>query len=111
MTAHEALSHPFVVEETHEKEADLLPTVKKNFNARRTLHTAIDTIRAINKLREGGAMMMNGALSGQPADQRAGGGVPGLPRPVEEDTPMADIDQTATAPAHKGLWNPPAAAR
>ena len=34
---------------------DLLPVIKKNFNARRTLHAAIDTIRAINKLREGGA--------------------------------------------------------
>lgn len=34
--------------------------VKKNFNARRTLHAAIDTIRAINKLREGGAAGMNG---------------------------------------------------
>lgn len=35
--------------------------IKKNFNARRTLHAAIDTIRAINKLREGGAqgMMMD----------------------------------------------------
>ncbi|KAI9799022.1 MAG: hypothetical protein M1825_004918 [Sarcosagium campestre] len=67
MTSHEALSHPFVAEVLHEKEADLLPIVKKNFNARRTLHTAIDTIRAINKLREGGgAAMMDGAMSIDP---------------------------------------------
>ena len=52
---------------------DLLPVVKKNFNARRTLHAAIDTVRAINKLREGGAMgMMNGALSKDPVRGNAG---------------------------------------
>ncbi len=42
---------------------DLLPVVKKNFNARRTLHAAIDTIRAINKLREGGGAMMGVAMA------------------------------------------------
>ncbi|MCJ1373831.1 hypothetical protein MMC20_005061 [Loxospora ochrophaea] len=70
MTAHEALSHPFVAEEkTHEgADQDLLPTVKKNFNARRTLHAAIDTIRAINKLREGGAAgLMDGGHSREPS--------------------------------------------
>lgn len=57
ITAHEALLHPFVTGEQVVQEGregrDLLPTVKKNFNARRTLHAAIDTVRAINKLREG----------------------------------------------------------
>lgn len=54
---------------------DLLPTIKKNFNARRTLHAAIDTIRAINKLREGGAAgLMDGAYSGDPKRDGAGGG-------------------------------------
>jgi calcium/calmodulin-dependent protein kinase I len=72
MTAHEALSHPWVAGGQVEageggKGGDLLPVVKKNFNARRTLHAAIDTIRAINKLREGGAAgMMNGAMSNDP---------------------------------------------
>jgi hypothetical protein len=28
--------------------------VRKNFNARRKLHNAIDAVRALNKLREGG---------------------------------------------------------
>lgn len=81
MTAHEALQHPFVSEESRlvlggppdksQSERDLLPVIKKNFNARRTLHAAIDTIRAINKLREGGAqgMMMDAA-----AGARAGSG-------------------------------------
>ena len=47
--------------------------IKKNFNARRTLHAAIDTIRAINKLREGGAAgLMEGAMSMDP--KRGGGG-------------------------------------
>ncbi|KAL2151331.1 hypothetical protein VTH82DRAFT_6429 [Thermothelomyces myriococcoides] len=71
MTAHEALQHPFVAgwaREGDDKGTNLLPTVKKNFNARRTLHAAIDTVRAINKLREGqGAGFMNGVRSREPA--------------------------------------------
>lgn len=71
MTAHEALSHPFVAGEvsgkaSEGKGSDLLPIVKKNFNARRTLHAAIDTVRAINKLREGQHGMMDGASSSDP---------------------------------------------
>ena len=78
MTAHEALSHPFVDPEAVGKEGgDLLPVIKKNFNARRTLHAAIDTIRAINKLREGGAQgLMDGAASEDPK-RDAGGGARG----------------------------------
>jgi len=71
MTAHEALQHPFVAgwarsagAGADDKGANLLPTVKKNFNARRTLHAAIDTVRAINKLREG--QFMNGSKSREP---------------------------------------------
>ena len=70
MTAHEALSHPFVAGEQAKragKGSDLLPVVKKNFNARRTLHAAIDTVRAINKLREGQAGHMDGVQSTNPA--------------------------------------------
>ena len=85
LTAHEALQHPFVAERKEDGEGegggdgkDLLPVIKKNFNARRTLHAAIDTIRAINKLREGGAAgMMEGVMSGEPpreARGRGGGG-------------------------------------
>ncbi|KAK4242917.1 kinase-like domain-containing protein [Achaetomium macrosporum] len=76
MTAHEALQHPFVAGwarvaaaggEGADKGQNLLPTVKKNFNARRTLHAAIDTVRAINKLREGQAGgFMNGVKSREP---------------------------------------------
>ena len=72
MTAHEALSHPFVageqagIEGKDGKGSDLLPVVKKNFNARRTLHAAIDTVRAINKLREGHGGMMDGIVSNDP---------------------------------------------
>ena len=72
MTAYEALQHPFVNDEARERNGggqggDLLPVIKKNFNARRTLHAAIDTIRAINKLREGGAAgLMEGAMSVDP---------------------------------------------
>lgn len=58
MTAHEALAHDWIAGPAAGRgEEDLLPTVKKNFNARRTLHAAIDTIRAINQLRAGGTAM------------------------------------------------------
>jgi calcium/calmodulin-dependent protein kinase I len=72
-TAHQALRHPWLLPADAEAEAegaaapdvaaapaarDLLPTVRKNFNARVKLHAAIDTIRAINQLR---AAHMNGA--------------------------------------------------
>lgn len=76
MTAHEALAHPWISPGTASDanakgSEDLLPIVKKNFNARRRLHQAIDTIRAINKLREGGAQrLMNGALSKIPANNQ-----------------------------------------
>ncbi|KAG9640460.1 calcium/calmodulin dependent protein kinase-like protein, partial [Aureobasidium melanogenum] len=68
MTAHEALSHDWIAGPAQERgNEDLLPTVKKNFNARRTLHKAIDTVRAINQLRAGGGMgMMDGAQSHRP---------------------------------------------
>jgi len=72
MTAHEALSHKFVagysLSPDGEKGQNLLPVVKKNFNARKTLHAAIDTVRAINKLREGqNAHLMDGSKSAEPA--------------------------------------------
>ncbi|KAH8880387.1 calmodulin-dependent protein kinase [Thozetella sp. PMI_491] len=81
MTAHEALQHPFVAgwaraaaEGDADKGQNLLPTVKKNFNARRTLHAAIDTVRAINKLREG--QFMNGAKSREPNKRKDGDPAP-----------------------------------
>jgi calcium/calmodulin-dependent protein kinase I len=83
-TAHQALQHPWIRESAEAKEkeretqqpretagrTDLLPTVRKNFNARVKLHAAIDTIRAINQLRAGqgaAARLMDGARSGEPA--------------------------------------------
>jgi len=79
MTSHEALSHPFVTGDStadkDKKGSDLLPVVKKNFNARRTLHAAIDTVRAINKLREGQSGMMDGIVSNKPS-----GGAPAFNR-------------------------------
>lgn len=76
MTAHQALQHAWIKpldptspDKPQGEGEDLLPVVKKNFNARRTLHKAIDTVRAINKLREGGGLMaghMDGAMSVDP---------------------------------------------
>lgn len=110
MTAHEALSHPFVAEATPEQEADLLPVVKKNFNARRTLHTAIDTIRAINKLREGGAFM-DGLMSSDPRPAADGestigvGKLPGAQAGADADTPMPDVKRSMATPPTQGLWD------
>lgn len=83
MTAHEALQHPWINPPTDPMDPsspmrmgsgeDLLPVVKKNFNARRTLHKAIDTVRAINKLREGGGLMMEGAMSVDPKPEHVNG--------------------------------------
>jgi calcium/calmodulin-dependent protein kinase I len=105
MTAHEALQHPFVADWAHgagadgadgAKGANLLPTVKKNFNARRTLHAAIDTVRAINKLRGGNesGALMNGVKSQEP----------GRPNPQQrhnkEDSGVSVADSTAGGSLH-----------
>jgi len=103
LTAHQALNHPWIKEEedmdmdTADKAAeaaderrrkgsgvDLLPTVRKNFNARVKLHAAIDTIRAINQLRAGhmANAMMNGAKSDEPVRGKAG---PPLPAVMPEN--------------------------
>jgi serine/threonine protein kinase len=80
MTAAQALQHAFVAGrrgEPGDEQSDLLPVVKKNFNARRTLHAAIDTVRAINKLREGsggGGGLMDGARSAEPGRGEVGSG-------------------------------------
>ena len=52
MTAHEAASHPFLQESNPENMSELLPNVKKNYNARQSLTAAVDAMRAIMKLRE-----------------------------------------------------------
>lgn len=84
MTAHAALAHEWIAgPESQRGEQDLLPTVKKNFNARRTLHKAIDTVRAINQLRAGGMHMMNGARSANPD----------IVKPKDEDVDMTDAAQ------------------
>jgi serine/threonine protein kinase len=93
MTAHEALSHPWIKEddtvpkgkrEDKDQKVDLLPTVRKNFNARVKLHAAIDTIRAINQLRAGqGAAMMNGGKSAEPTKGQPGPPLPAQPKREE----------------------------
>lgn len=76
LTAQQCVNHPWLsLEVPVEKEADLLPTVRQNFNARRfvpynsnltcrTFHAAIDAIKAINFMKNGGAM--DGAFSHSP---------------------------------------------
>ena len=58
MTALEALNHRWIADMKLEAGEDLLPVIKKNFNARKTLHAAIDTVRAINQLRTGAGTPM-----------------------------------------------------
>lgn len=78
MTAHQALSHEWIAgPATGRGVEDLLPTVKKNFNARQTLHKAIDTVRAINQLRSGGLGMVNAAAKA---------------KDTQGDTKMGDAD-------------------
>jgi calcium/calmodulin-dependent protein kinase I len=93
MTSHEALSHPWVADlgRPGEGEEDLLPTVKKNFNARRTLHAAIDTIRAINQLRAGGGVMMDGVRSNEPRRGAPTAPRMDIPQPADEGEEM-EID-------------------
>ena len=89
MTAHDALQHPFVVGSgpTAGAATNLLPTIKKNFNARRTLHAAIDTVRAINKLRETQGIMMDGASSHEPA--RGSGDASATPTVRHDDSAIS----------------------
>ncbi|KAK4154413.1 kinase-like domain-containing protein [Chaetomidium leptoderma] len=102
MTAHEALQHPFVAGWARaaaeggaaaDKGQNLLPTVKKNFNARRTLHAAIDTVRAINKLREGHGVggggnggFMNGGRSREPVKNNNNNKENNSMQPKKEDS-------------------------
>ncbi|KAL7619442.1 Calcium/calmodulin-dependent protein kinase type I [Parahypoxylon ruwenzoriense] len=119
MTAHEALSHAFVAGYNlgpDGKGQNLLPTVKKNFNARKTLHAAIDTVRAINKLREGQvhAQLMDGSRSAEPRQ-----GAPPLVKSQNGDVEMGGMGPASGVPASlrpgaaanrvietsKGLWS------
>lgn len=85
MTAHDALTHPWITGEgapegdPRRNQTDLLPTVKSNFNARRTLHAAIDTIRAINQLRAGGlAAVAQNAMDAHHAADGSGDAMQGV---------------------------------
>ncbi|KAL5596744.1 hypothetical protein BROUX41_006565 [Berkeleyomyces rouxiae] len=92
-TAHEALQHPFVTGESQRgmQIDDRLHIVKSNFNARRKLHTAIDTIRAINKLREGQNLVMDGRKGTAKARQISDS------QPVPEDVEMGgNLDTVLT---------------
>lgn len=93
MTAHEALQHAFVAGDVGRGAAardgqNLLPTVKKNFNARKTLHAAIDTVRAINKLKDGRGSM--------PADEEDA-------VPAEDGTLKVSVVAAGPAPGNEGV--------
>jgi len=56
LTAHQALSHPWLSEPLAAPiggppNRDLLVSVRKNFNARRTFKKAVDAVKAINSLK------------------------------------------------------------
>ena len=76
-TVKQCLAHPWLsFDQAVEREADLLPTVRSNFNARRQsftegsqansrkFHVAVDAIKAINIMRSG--LSSNGALAHGP---------------------------------------------
>lgn len=128
ITAHDALQHPFVAGAASDGAGEnLLPTIKKNFNARRTLHAAIDTVRAINKLRETQNLLMDGAKSAEPARGRKGdsaislkgdsgyatqvddvvmGGTAGVPAALQPGNAGNRVVETS-----KGLWGGPTTTR
>ncbi|KAI5462303.1 kinase-like domain-containing protein [Mariannaea sp. PMI_226] len=100
ITAHEALQHPFVAGYLNGdgEGQNLLPNIKKNFNARRTLHAAIDTVRAINKLREAQSGMMNGARTKEPSRNTAAAArVP----PQSDSKPTTRKDDSAISMSHQ----------
>lgn len=101
ITAHEALQHPFVTstEPSDGAGENLLPTIKKNFNARRTLHAAIDTVRAINKLRESQNFFMDGAHSREPTRDGS--------TPTAMPAPASTTSSANTARASDTLARPP----
>ncbi|EJP70878.1 Calcium/calmodulin-dependent protein kinase type I [Beauveria bassiana] len=112
ITAHEALQHPFVTSDAPSDGAgeNLLPTIKKNFNARRTLHAAIDTVRAINKLREAQHLMMDGAHSKEPS--RGGGDAyapPASPAAIRKDDSgiVMDSSSASSSPVAAAAVPPP----
>lgn len=51
ITAHEALNHPWLSSKEDHLTQDLLPTVRRNFNARRTFKKAVDVVRLSQQLR------------------------------------------------------------
>lgn len=116
LTAKQCLGHPWLsTEEPMEQETDLLPNVRSNFNARRylpslipfgfvirgadthrTFHVAIDAIKAINYMKNGGGM--DGAFSHSPQTVRDAAKSENLPAPPSVQ------DQT-TPRQSSGLWN------
>ncbi|BFZ56414.1 Calcium/calmodulin-dependent protein kinase type I [Savitreella phatthalungensis] len=70
MSSKEAQSHPFLHQQfPPDQGVDLLPKVRDNFNARRTLVAAIHAIQAMNKMKNGGAM--DGAMTTSPVPAKA----------------------------------------
>jgi len=108
ITAHEALSHEWIAgPEANKGDADLLPNVRKNFNARRTLHKAIDTVRAINQLRAGGGLfntMMNGATNSDHPEKIAHQKNENRDDNSQVQSPVIDSGNHTTDDNPKGLW-------
>jgi len=108
LTAKQCVSHPWLSREPAKKETDLLPTVRSNFNARRfvvnwnkancrrTFHVAFDAIKAINIMKNGGAM--DGAFSHSPQAVRD------PPKPELEKMDTVEEEDTRPPSHTAGLW-------
>lgn len=69
ISSSDARSHPFLTQEFAKSEADLLPAIRQNFNARKTFYAAVTAVKAMNNMKKGGAM--DGALSHSPQAARS----------------------------------------
>lgn len=69
ISSSDARNHPFLTQDFPKTEADLLPSMRKNFNARKTFFAAINAVKAMNSMKKGGAM--DGALSYSPQAARS----------------------------------------
>lgn len=101
ISSSDAQQHAFLLQQFTKSETDLLPGVRKNFNARKTFHAAITAVRAMNSMKSGAAM--DGALSHSPQPARS--------LPLNADFPLDPVyglnlaELSINQSEKEGLWH------